>query len=496
MKKRMLKIIAMGICAAVLTSCAGAINENNYDEIRSSYMPTIPYSEDLSEEEKKVDEWLSELKAKAQKIDYGDGSFGAIDWDDEGYMNSELYDFCLALPKGGDLHAHDETMIPVKDFVETVKASAKISLAGDTYGYLYATNNPDAPEDAVLLQDALAQGLITEDELYDTLTLSEEDKDGGIWVNFERLFSVKLGLNTDDELMGRIYEQGFRSCCEKGILLLEIRSILVTDDDENNLHFEEIIRDAYYRVKEDYPDFTVRIIGNTGKNDFFSKELGCNVLNSFIRISKKLKDESDPENPRDFIIGLDLVNEEDSSKPLSEYADYFLSDEVQDCGMQLFLHCGESLRSDNSSVIDAYLLGSARVGHALNLYRFPKLMEKYSVDGIAVEVCPMSNYRLGYVDDLRLHPALTYLRNDIPVVICSDDGLFMSESPLVDDFFAAIMCWDLSLGDIKALCRNSITYSGLPDDEKDSLMRAWEAQWAEFIKIYSQASSLPLPSAV
>ena len=77
-------------------------------------------------------------------------------------------------------------------------------------------------------------------------------------------------------------------------------------------------------------------------------------------------------------------------------------------------------------------------------------MEKYSVDGIAVEVCPMSNYRLGYVDDLRLHPALTYLRDDIPVVICSDDGL--------------------------------------PDDEKDSLMRAWEAQWAEFIKIYSQAS--------
>ena len=177
-----------------------------------------------------------------------------------------------------------------------------------------------------------------------------------------------------------------------------------------------------------------------------------------------------------------MVNEEDASKPLSDYADYFLSEEVQNSGLKLFLHCGESLREDNTSVIDAYMLGAERAGHGFNLYRFPELMEKYIEKGVALEVCPISNYRLGYVEDLRLHPALTYLRNGVPVIICSDDGLYLSESPLVDDFYEAILCWDLSLGDVKALCKNSITYSGLTDQEKNRLMQAWEAQWDRFIQ--------------
>ena len=94
----------------------------------------------------------------------------------------------------------------------------------------------------------------------------------------------------------------------------------------------------------------------------------------------------------------------------------------------------------------------------------------------------MSNYRLGYVADLRLHPGLQYLINGIPVVLCSDDGLFMARAPMVDDFYAAILCWDLNLGDIKAICRNSITYSGLSEKEINRLMLAWEKQWKDFVE--------------
>ena len=223
------------------------------------------------------------------------------------------------------------------------------------------------------------------------------------------------------------------------------------------------------------------MIGCSGKDAENSVESACQTLSSIIRVSKIIKDEFDPENTEEFIIGLDLANEEDNSKPLSEYVEYLMSDEVVNSGLKLYLHCGESLRRDNDSVVDAYLLKSFRVGHAMNLYRFPKLMKEYAKSNIAIEVCLMSNYRLGYVRDLRLHPALQYLINGIPIVLCSDDGLFMARAPMVDDFYAAILCWDLNLGDIKAICRNSITYSGLSENEKTRLTNAWEDRWNKFI---------------
>ena len=200
-----------------------------------------------------------------------------------------------------------------------------------------------------------------------------------------------------------------------------------------------------------------------------------------LRVCDRVVDDFNPVKIEDFVIGLDLVSEEDQSRPLYEFADLLGSEEVKNSGLKLFLHCGESLLMSNDFVIDAYLMGAERVGHAFNLYRNPELVKKFAEEKIAIEVCPISNFKLEYLSDLRLHPALGYMRSGIPVVICSDDGVYMTPEPLVDDFYAIILSWDLSLGDIKALCKNSITYSGLEKSETDELMTAWEGQWDAFI---------------
>lgn len=228
----------------------------------------------------------------------------------------------------------------------------------------------------------------------------------------------------------------------------------------------------------------MRVIACSGKNERYTIEKAQETFRSAIRLKETLKDESDPENPEDFIIALDLVNEEDKSKPLSDYAYIFLADEFIESGLKYILHCGESLRMDNESVIDALLLGASRIGHGLNLYRFPLLMEIYRNADIAVELCPISNHRLGYVYDLRLHPGLLLMRSGIPAVLCSDDGIFMTQRPQVDEFFAAILSWNLNLGDIKALCRNSIQYACLSPEETDRLMQAWESQWNAFVETF------------
>ena len=108
------------------------------------------------------------------------------------------------------------------------------------------------------------------------------------------------------------------------------------------------------------------------------------------------------------------------------------------------------------------------------------MMDLYRDLQIAVEVCPISNHRLGYVYDLRLHPALYYLRTGIPVVICSDDGLFMTPRPLVDDFYSAVLCWDLSIESIREICERSIRAGGLSEEETDHLLQVWRRSWNAF----------------
>jgi adenosine deaminase len=139
---------------------------------------------------------------------------------------------------------------------------------------------------------------------------------------------------------------------------------------------------------------------------------------------------------------------------------------------------------ENESVIDALLFNASRIGHGVNLYRYPELMDVYRLSDVAVELCPISNHRLGYVYDLRLHPGLLLMRSGIPTVLCSDDGLFMTQRPQVDEFFAAILSWNLNLGDIKALCRNSIQYACLTPEETERLMQAWESQWNAFVEAF------------
>ena len=433
-----------------------------------------------SEEMLLADRYLTELKAEADAL-YEDAEvYGTAGWEKESAGKTRLYEFCKALPKGAELHTHEMTLLPCERCIEIVRGKAWIDLGeGEQRGYLYAENNPNRPANAVLLEDALSSGQLTMEELKKTLTMAGAEKGDGLWHELTRMLHAMRGLLPDQELTTRLYEESFRYAWEIGVILLELRIVNKGNEDSTRSCLE-LIRNAYYTVRKEHPDFRVRIIGATGKNEEYPLDIAFGTLRSFIRLSKEIRDEYDPDRPQDFIIGLDLVNEEDNSKPLNLYVDFLRSEEVKNSGLKLFLHCGESLRLSNTSVKDAYAAGTYRAGHAFNLYRFPATMEKYIEDDITVEVCPVSNLSLGYVHDLRLHPAKRYLSAGVPVVICSDDGMFMTPNPLVDDFFAGILCWDLSLRDIRKICERSIRAGGLSEEETDHLLKVWQRAWNDF----------------
>ena len=427
-----------------------------------------------------LDRYLTELKAEADALYEDTEVYGIAGWEKESAANSRLYEFCMALPKGAELHAHEMTLLPFERYIKTIRRDAWIDLEeGEQCGYLYAENNPNRPENAVLLDHALMSGRISMEELRKKLTMAGAEKKDGLWRVLSKSLSAMRGLLTDQELTTGIYEESFRYAWEIGVVLLELRIVIKVDEDTTRSYLENI-RSAYYTVRKEHPDFRVRIIGASGKSEKYSLDTSFDTLRMFIRFNKELRDEFEPGKPKDFIIGLDLVNEEDSSKSLDQYLDFLQSEEVKSSGLKLFLHCGESLRMNNTSVIDAYTAGTHRAGHAFNLYRFPDTMRKYREDGITVEVCPVSNLSLGYVHDLRLHPAMHYLTEGVPIVICSDDGLFMTPGPLVDDFYSAVLCWNLSINDIREICERSIRAGGLPEEDTDYLLQVWRRAWNDF----------------
>jgi adenosine deaminase CECR1 len=144
---------------------------------------------------------------------------------------------------------------------------------------------------------------------------------------------------------------------------------------------------------------------------------------------------------------------------------------------------------DATNIADAYLLKAKRVGHGLNLYRYPALADMFAKEKIPLEICPVSNQMLGYTPDLRAHPAVEYIRRGIPVVLGPDDPLVFGNGGLSYDFFMATVYWDLSLADIKQLCMNSITYSATTEKEKAALMDRWQKKWDAFIE--KTARSVP-----
>ncbi|CAF0983957.1 unnamed protein product, partial [Brachionus calyciflorus] len=140
------------------------------------------------------------------------------------------------------------------------------------------------------------------------------------------------------------------------------------------------------------------------------------------------------------------------------------------------------------NIYDSIILRTSRVGHGIGLIKHPDLY-KYLIDRqIAVEICPASNQILGYVSDLRNHPAINFFRSGIPIVIAGDDPGSFGYNDLTVDFYLAYMAWGLDLYDLKIIASNSIRYSLITNESKIIGFEKFNKLWDNFIdKTYENA---------
>ena len=140
----------------------------------------------------------------------------------------------------------------------------------------------------------------------------------------------------------------------------------------------------------------------------------------------------------------------------------------------------------DQNLVDAIFLDTKRIGHGYSLYKHPLLWEAVKARDIAIEVSPISNQVLHLVQDLRNHPASFYIAENIPIVICSDDGGFWGSKGLSHDFYYAFMAFtpqNAGLQVLKQLALNSIKYSAMTDEEKKNAGTVFSRKWNDFINI-------------
>ena len=98
-----------------------------------------------------------------------------------------------------------------------------------------------------------------------------------------------------------------------------------------------------------------------------------------------------------------------------------------------------------------------------------------------MEANPVSNRLLGYVPDQRHHPAFSYLRSGVHIVLGSDDPATFGYDCFTVDWYEAFMAWGLHLADLRQLANNSLSYGYLDDANKAIALQKWSLSGKRYI---------------
>ena len=446
----------------------------------------------LSKEEVLLDQKLNKIKvemllqAEKDKFPIYNTTFSTLKPFIE---TSELYKTIQKMPKGALLHSHSggvanaEWLINKASecdncYVFTDELNQKTYLAGQLM--IFKTN--EVPTGFVKLKDYLSSDPNAKEKLHQLLTLKRNNLSEYIdyWVEFEKRFQRIGSLLNYRPIFKEYYKEGFLELLKDNVQHVEIRYIFgqLYDEQKQDYPIETAVLDLKEierEIQKTHPEFTLKLIYTSLK--FLDKNIVEKELEKAYQLKKQYPD---------FITGFDLVADEATGNTVGYFSPLWKNmknlEKKYGVKIPLYLHAGESCSIYNKNISEIPLADNKRIGHALNLIYFPSLMEKVKQQQNLIEISPISNQILGYVSDLRNHPARVLLANNVNLSINSDDPGVFGYDGLSYDFWMAYLNWDLTVKDLKKLVFNSIDFSTLNKDEKTKARKHLEKEWSDFVK--------------
>ncbi len=175
------------------------------------------------------------------------------------------------------------------------------------------------------------------------------------------------------------------------------------------------------------------------------------------------------------LAGVDLAGDE-FAHPNQEYQKIF--QRVKDTKvLGISIHAGEGTSAEQ--VLSAVkLLGADRIGHGTKAVEDESVMEMLAERGIVLEMCPISNYQTGCVDELTRHPLPELDRAGVVTCINADDPS-IQRSSLNDEYDVAVTRWTYTLQDLLRLEQNAVGGAFLPDEQREAVLARVEKGYAE-----------------
>lgn len=429
---------------------------------------------------------------------------------------SGLYGTFQRMPKGGNLHIHTSAALGTEKFISLLKEfngkkDWKVFVWKNPKGVKQDGKNVLYDGTLFLIKSEYEQYLkpkirkhlegfakCSDNELksYYSFMNAEATKDVKyIWDEFNKIFSRVSKILLVKDFYTEYYMRAFQELADDNVDYVELRfgmsklndgtwsemccnvpSGLSDKSGWKTWDAIEVIWDVYQEFIKNNKDFKLKLIISGSRR----KKEGENIDES---INKALEETHRWMNYKknNFVIGYDLVSEEDRGHSTDDYAKAIYASQYSK-DIPFYFHDGESCWADDTNLYAAVSLGTKRVGHGLNLFRFPSLVKAIKEHNVALEVCPISNQLLRYTLDLRMHLIGEYMNRGVECVVCSDDPTILGNGGLSYDFWEVYYSQLLGLKEIKKLIINSYMYSGMTDKEYEKKIEKWEEKWNRFVE--------------
>jgi adenosine deaminase len=165
------------------------------------------------------------------------------------------------------------------------------------------------------------------------------------------------------------------------------------------------------------------------------------------------------------VVALGLAGAEAGAPP-EPFAPWF--DRARAAGLHSAPHAGEHAGAE--SVWGAVrALGAERIGHGVRAVEDPALVAYLAEHRIPLDVCPLSNVRLGVASSLERHQLPSLLDAGVVVTVNSDDPSLFNTS-LSDDYATLVEPFGLSVEQIDEIVLNGFRSSFLPADRKQAMV--------------------------
>ena len=115
-------------------------------------------------------------------------------------------------------------------------------------------------------------------------------------------------------------------------------------------------------------------------------------------------------------------------------------------------------------------LGVKRIEHGTRAIEDPALVEHLASEGITLDLCPTSNWKLRVVDKLAAHPIKTFFDSGIPITVNTDDPTFFGGS-LNEELSLLVDTLDFSRPQVAEIEKNAFRVATMPDDKRAAILQ-------------------------